>query len=104
MVLAIRKAFNFEKAPEELNLGRHAYKGFGLVSGDPPKHYILAYPDVISKRIRVAVRIPVSIPEEEVFYIDCVSGLQEASGQLGGMVLGFLSEFERIRTGEKIRW
>lgn len=104
MVLAIRKAFNFESLPtSSLALGKHQDKGFGFIMKAVPHAYILAYPDIVTKRIRVTFRLP-DFAEEEVCYIDCGSGMSEAGEELKSMVIGFLANIILHETGEEIRW
>jgi len=104
MVLAIRKAFNFESLPTDaLVLGKHQDKGFGFIMKAVPHAYILAYPNIMIKRIRVTFRLP-DFAEEEVCYIDCESGVPEAGEELRSMVIGFLANIISHEAGEEIRW
>ncbi len=103
MVLIIRKAFTFEDSlSEDLMLGAHDDKGFGLVSTGPmqTRSYILTYPDIVIGRIRVVYRFTWQPVEGEV-YIDCISDLQEAEKSLRRLILGFLVSFD---TGGEIAW
>ena len=104
MVLVIRKAFTFSEGdiPRSFVLGKHNDKGFGLVlkMNSPKYPYILVYPDVVTRRLRVTFRFPWH-PEEEVFYIDCVVDLQTAERELRQLILGYLSTFA---TGGEIDW
>lgn len=104
MVLVVRKAFSFKHLPtKSLNLGKHQEKGFGFVSKEPPRVYILACPSIINRRIKVTVRLLDPV-QEEVCYIDCKSDISEAGEELRSMVLGFLAEVVLYERGEGIRW
>ena len=103
MVLTIRKAFTFEhKVPRTLTLGKHDNKGFGLVSTDYVENYsyILAYPDIVTERIRVTFCFTWR-PVEEVVYVNCISDLQEVEKSLRRLILGFLVSFD---AGGEIVW